>query len=68
MGWNDHVDYRLRECLDCGQEDIWEYWDDVALARSEVYDNLLGTDVRKHARCPNCGSTKGVDTDDADEW
>lgn len=67
MGWNDHVDYRPIECLDCGHEDLWEFWDEVARMRSKVYDSLLGTDVRKHARCPNCGSANGVEVDEDED-
>ena len=60
MGWNDHVEYLETECLDCGQVDDWEYWDEVGKQRYVGgVGALLGQDATKSNKCPHCGSTKG---------
>lgn len=60
MGWNDHVESLETECLDCGEIDDWEYWDEVGRARySGTIGKKLGVDANRHGKCPNCGSTNG---------
>lgn len=61
------------ECLECGQVDTWEVWNDVAHARyggqNKQLGDYLGIDEANSDRCPHCGSTNGtpVDGDDTDE-
>jgi ribosomal protein S27AE len=65
MGWNDHVDFVQTECMDCGEIDVWEHWNEVALARYGGSLGIeLGHDVRRNNRCPHCGSENGEPTDD----
>jgi hypothetical protein len=60
MGWNDHMSVAETRCLECGEVDDWEYWDDVGAARYiGSIGRMLGVDPAKSGRCPNCGSTKG---------
>ena len=67
MGWNDHVDFREMECLDCGIVDVWEFWDDVAKERySDGLDKALGHDHQKADRCPHCGSINGIEEEEED--
>ena len=66
MGWNDHVSFEDTECLDCGEIDTWEYWDDVGKQRYlGAIGQLLNVDANKSGKCPACGSTRGriVDTE-----
>ncbi len=65
MGWNDHVEFIETECLDCGEIDTWEYWDDVAKQRYVgAIGEMIGRDVNKSGHCPHCGSPKGELVDD----
>jgi hypothetical protein len=68
MGWNDHVDHIQMQCNECGQVDMWEFWDDVAKARyggeNKKLGEFLGHDDNKSGRCPYCGSTDGDEVDD----
>jgi Zn finger protein HypA/HybF involved in hydrogenase expression len=67
MGWNDHMQVCETECLDCGEVDVWEYWDDVGVDRySGSIGQKLNVDPSKSGRCPHCGSTRGkiVEGDD----
>ena len=69
MGWNDHVCFAEVECAECGEVHIWEYWDEVAVARySGDLGKFLGRDVANNRCCPNCGSTKGREVEDDDEF
>ena len=64
MGWNDHVCFVEMECKKCGAVSDWEFWDDVALQRySGGLDKKLGHDATKHGKCPDCGSTDGVEVE-----
>jgi hypothetical protein len=59
MGWNDHVDFVEMECLDCGQIDVWECWDEVAKVRyGGELGKMLNHDIANSDRCPHCGSTR----------
>jgi len=68
VGWNDHVEFMETECQDCGEVDIWEYWDEVAKVRyggeNRHLGEMLGHDDNNSGRCPHCGSTKGTIVDD----
>jgi hypothetical protein len=67
MGWNDHVDFKETECLDCGVRDTWEFWDDVAKQRYVGrIGQMINRDVSKSDRCPHCGSTRGRPIDESD--
>jgi len=70
MGWNDHVDTVERRCLDCDHVGEWWVWDDTGKARyTGPLGEMLGVDPSKGGKCPNCGSTNGVDFDeDSDEY
>lgn len=69
MGWNDHVEFVPMVCLKCGQEDVWEIWSDVAIARyGGGLDKKLGHDVKNHMRCPHCGSKKGKEVGEDEDW
>ena len=69
MGWNDHVAFEEYECLECGEVDVWELWDDIAIARyGGGLDKKLGHDVADHHRCPHCGSTNGKPYEDEDDF
>ena len=63
MGWNDHVDFIETECLECGEVDTWEHWNEVAMARyggeNAALGEMLGHDFRNSGKCPHCGSAKG---------
>jgi hypothetical protein len=60
MGWNDHVEYEQMQCQDCGEDDVWEFWDDVAKARyGGRIGQMLNIDLTTDGRCPHCGSTNG---------
>ena len=65
MGWNDHVDYYVTRCKDCGAEDDWEYWDEVGIARyiGEL-GIMLNVDPGRHNKCPRCGSSNGEIVDE----
>ena len=68
MGWNDHVEFVETQCLDCGVVSVWEFWDDTAKARYVGrIGEMLGHDVNKSGRCPDCGSTKGRPEEDEDD-
>jgi hypothetical protein len=71
MGWNDHVTFEETECLDCGEIDIWEYWDSTAKVRyggaNKELGHKLGHDDSKSDRCPHCGSTRGKFVEEDDE-
>ncbi len=68
MGWNDHVQVIETECLDCGQIDDWEYWDEVGRERYiGSVGALVGQDATKSHKCPHCGSTNGKVIDEEDE-
>lgn len=71
MGWNDHVEFRETECLDCGQINDWEYWDEVGKRRYVGrIGQIVGQDATKSDKCPHCGSTNGkiVEEYDDDDW
>lgn len=68
MGWNDHVELVEMECLDCGEVEFGECWDDTAKARyGGRLGKMLNHDVDKSDRCPVCGSTKGKPVEDEDD-
>ena len=69
MGWNDHVEFIETECLECGETDTWEMWNEVALFRYSKKGPLafLGHDDSRANRCPHCGSTNGK-VIDPDAW
>jgi hypothetical protein len=65
MGWNDHVEIVEMQCLDCGEVDTWECWDDVAKARyGGELGMKLGHDINAAGRCPACGSIRGAPVED----
>lgn len=68
MGWNDHMEVRETECLDCGVTDDWEYWDATGQARYVGrIGEMLGVDATRSGKCPHCGSTNGQIAEDEDE-
>ena len=72
MGWNDHVEVVECLCLDCGEINEWEFWDDVAKRRyvGEIAAliNLDPVRLEQSGKCPNCGSSRGsVSLGDANE-
>ena len=65
MGWDNHVEFRETLCNDCGIEEVWEFWTEVAVARyGGELGRKLGHDVENNNRCPHCGSTNGSPIDD----
>lgn len=65
MGWNDHVEFVQMECQACGDINVWEFWDEIAVARyGNDLGRKLGHDFKQNGRCPNCGSSMGREIND----
>ena len=68
MGWNDHVEFIEMRCLNCGNEETWEIWDDTAKQRyGGDLGLMLGRDIANDRRCPNCGSRHGEPIEEEDD-
>jgi hypothetical protein len=60
MGWNDHVEFIETRCLDCGEVDDWEYWDEIGRLRYVGrIGEMLNVNATRSGKCPHCGSTRG---------
>ena len=69
MGWNDHVEFAKMKCLNCKKIDIWECWDELAKVRyGGQLGRKLGHDIKYSDRCPHCGSTRGKQIDEDEDY
>ena len=69
MGWNDHVEFVEMECLRCGREDTWEFWDSVGIARySGDIGQMLNVHTDRHNKCPHCGGSEGREVGDDENY